>query len=167
MDTAARAALGAQANQTQSTFVVAYLQSRDAFLAFGIPLNKRAALANNLGVQPDFVTWVPASGDGNLHGEMAIIRWLKDNDVVTDKSLLGGDLTVVCTGKPVCADCCGFMTKYGVVHGVSCGGGSDQGWRNPYSGAVFRGEEERDFTYQKASKYAGSATMLNPNPRRL
>jgi len=164
IDAAARAALGAHAGNTQSTFVVAYLQSRDAFLAFGIPVNKRAALAQNFGLQPDDITWVAASGDGNLHGEMAIIKWLKDNDVITDKAQLGGNLTVVCTGKPVCADCCGFMTKYNVVHGVACGGGSNQGWRHPYTDAAFRGETEQDFVYQKASKYLGSASRLFPNP---
>jgi hypothetical protein len=167
MDAAARATLGVQAQHTQSTFVLAYLRTKDAFLAFGIPTNKRAVLAQNLRLDgPDYITWVPASGDGNLHGEMTIIRWLKDNGVVTDKSLLGGDLTIVCTGKPVCADCCGFMTKYNIVHGVQCGGGSDQGWRHPYTGAAFRGETEADFTYQKSSKYRGSATLLTPNPTR-
>ncbi len=158
--------LGQKANDTQSTFVVACLGDKKSYLAFGIPVDKRDQLAQNFGLgSKDEIRWVTSGGEANLHGEMAIIRYLKKEKLVAEKANLGKSLTVVCVGKPVCADCCGFMTKYNIVHGTACGGGSNQGWRHPFSEAVFRGEERIDFTYQKSSKFVESASHTVPNPK--
>jgi hypothetical protein len=165
---AALLALGDKAKETQSTFVVAYLSSNSTYYACGIPetIRDELTLALKKLSGKASVEWVAKSGV-NLHAEMAILKYLKDNKVVADKAHFGGDLTVVCIGKPVCADCCGLMTKYNIVHGAVCGEGSKQGWAHPFSGAVFRGEKEADFTYQKPGKYSGSATMMNQDLRQV
>lgn len=158
--------LAGKEKSTNSTFVIAYLLSCDAWMAFGIPEDKRDQLALNLGLTSrKSINFVPTGSSTNLHGEMAIIKWLIDNEHVANASSLGGDLTMVCVGKPICADCCGYMTKLGIVHGKVCGPGSSQGWAHPTTGAIFRGETLQDFTYQKSSKYLSSATYLNQNPR--
>lgn len=162
IDNLTRLAIGAAANNTQNTYVVAYLASQNLYMGVGIPQANRGALALQLGVNVNAIAFL--GRDINLHAEMAVVRYVCTTFGI-NKANLAGDLTVVCTGKPVCADCCGWMTKHGIGHGPVCSPkGSSQGWMNPLTGATFRGEKDEDFTYSKPSKYKGSATYLNPNP---
>lgn len=165
IDNQTRLAIGAAANNTQNTYVVAFLASQNRYFGLGIPLANRGALAQQLGVNVDDIAFL--GRDTNLHAEMAVVRHVWETFNI-DKGALGGDLTVVCTGKPCCADCCGWMTKHGIDHGPVCSQtGSNQGWMHPLTGATFRGEKAEDFTYSKPSKYAGAATYYTKNPPRV
>lgn len=161
--------LGAAAANTNNTYVVAYLASQDLYMAAGFPTANRGALVLNLNatlqIQLAATDVVHINRITNLHAEMAVVRYVC-NTYNIDKGALGGDLTVVCTGKGCCADCCGWMTRYNIDHGPTCNAdGSDQGWMHPLTGATFRGEDDDDFTYSKSSKYKMSATYLNKNPK--
>jgi hypothetical protein len=161
---AVRQALGQQLQNTNNTYVMAYSHGFDVFVGVGIPVNNRAALAQQLGLAVGDVQWLSAS-DVNLHAEMKVVRFFcEEVQNPLAKANLGGDLEIVCVGKPVCQDCCGWMTKHGIPHGPVCGGPSNQGWQNPLSGAVFRGEKNQDFTYLKSKTYKSAATYYSKNP---
>jgi len=171
LDTAMKTALGEAANNTNNTYVIAYLASRNQYMAVGIPVPNRATLVQTLNTNlrlnppltdPD-ILWL--SRETNLHAEMAVVSHVCASFAL-GKGNLAGDLTVCCTGKGCCADCCGWMTRHRIDHGPLCNAeGSQQGWKHPLTGATFRGNGN-DFTYQKATKYESSATSLNPNPKR-
>jgi hypothetical protein len=165
---AAQQALGQTASNTQLTFVVARLvhpvTRQTHYMGFGIPVDKRPGLAQALHTQVAAMDWVTTGGVPNLHGEMSIVKYCLGLGLT--KPQLGGALIIACVGKPVCADCCGWMPKHGISHGVNCSHqGSDQGWTNPGTLANFRGESDDDFTYSKSSKYESAATWLNKNPK--
>jgi hypothetical protein len=165
---AATTAMGPAANNTQLTFVAAQLNhpvtGQVHLLGFGIPLANRPALALQLGTAVAAMDWVTTGGVANLHGEMSVVRYCCALGLT--KAQLAGNLFIACVGKPVCADCCGWMTRYNINHGVTCShSGSSQGWANPLSGANFRGEDDSDFTYSKGSVYRGAATWMNKNPK--
>jgi len=164
---AALVALGQAAHNTQLTFVVAQLTdpitNQVHLMGFGIPVPNRATLAQQLNTQLAAMEWVTTGGVANLHGEMSVVRYCC-NTYALAKAQLAGNLHIACVGKPVCADCCGWMTRHAINHGVNCSAaGSSQGWTNPLTVANFRGET--DLTYMKSSKYVGAATWLNPNPK--
>jgi hypothetical protein len=156
--------LGQQLQNTNNTYVLAYSHSFDVYVGVGIPVNRRAALAQQFGLAVGDIPWLSAN-DVNLHAEMKVVRFFSEEvQNPLAKANLGGDVEIVCVGKPVCQDCCGWMTKHGIQHGPVCGGPSNQGWQNPLSGAVFRGEKSEDFTYMKPKKYKSAATYYSKNP---
>src|SRR5690606_30740001 len=70
IDNQARLAIGAAANNTQNTYVVAFLASQNLYLALGIPVANRGALAQQLGVNVNAIAFL--GRDTNLHAEMAV-----------------------------------------------------------------------------------------------
>jgi hypothetical protein len=170
LNAAALATLGAQAGNTQNTYVTAFIKSLKLFFAVGIPEPDRSTLETNIKLQFSLrkvprVTYL--SRIGNLHAEMAVVQHVVLN-VGISKNQLANDLFVACSGKPVCADCCGWMVAHHINHGLVCSEkGSAQGWMHPLSGATYRGEADDDFTFTKSRKYQSSATLLNPDPRRV
>lgn len=174
LNAAALLTLGTAANNTNNTYVVAKLvrpnQQGDVFLALGIPVANRGALVlnlnNTLNLQLQLNDIVFLGRETNLHAEMSVVRHVCNTYQLNKGGLGNGTLTVACSGKPVCADCCGWMTRHGIHHGPNCSAdGSSQGWMHPITGATFRGESDADFTYMKSSKYQQSATQLNPDPK--
>lgn len=172
LDAAMNTALGSATSNTNNTYVLAYLNSQNLYIAVGIPVTNRATLMQtlNTSLRPNplltsnDVCWL--TRPNNLHAEMAVVNHVCSTFNI-GKANLAGDLTVCCTGKGCCADCCGWMTRYRIDHGPVCNAkGSNQGWMHPLTGAVFRGNGN-EFTYQKAGKYESSATSLSPNPKRL
>jgi hypothetical protein len=77
----------------------------------------------------------------NLHAEMAIVYYLCKR-VGYEKQHLGGLLEIYCSGKGVCQDCSGWMTKHGIVHAPLSGAPSATGWKNPLSGALYKASGE-------------------------
>jgi hypothetical protein len=172
LDTAMKTTLGQAANNTNNTYVIAYLASQNVYMAVGIPVPNRATLVQtlNTNLRPnpllteETLLWL--TRETNLHAEMAVVNHVCATYAL-GKGNLGGDLTICCTGKGCCADCCGWMTRYRIDHGPVCNAeGSQQGWKHPLTGATFRGNGN-EFTYQKPSKYQGSATSLNKDPKRI
>ena len=160
------------ADNTNNTYVIAYLASQNVYMAVGIPVSNRATLVQtlNTNLRPNpllteqTVLWI--TRETNLHAEMAVVNYVC-SQFALGKNNLAGDLTICCTGKGCCADCCGWMTRYRIDHGPVCNAeGSRQGWKHPLTGATFRGNGN-EFTYQKTSKYQGSATSLNKDPKRV
>lgn len=172
LDHAMKAALGTAANNTNNTYVIAYLASQNRYMTVGVPVTNRDTLVQKLNTQlcidpplkAENIEWL--TREINLHAEMAVVNYVC-NTFPLAKGDLAGDLTICCTGKGCCADCCGWMTRYRIDHGPLCSAkGSSQGWMHPLTGARFRGNGN-DFTYQKAHKYGASATSINPDPKRL
>ncbi|HVV73521.1 MAG TPA: hypothetical protein VHI52_18755 [Verrucomicrobiae bacterium] len=77
----------------------------------------------------------------NLHAEMAVVQYLCVHEQIR-KENLGGLLEVYCSGKGVCQDCSGWMTKHRIVHAPLSGAPSPTGWRNPLTNALYKASGE-------------------------
>ncbi|HWB86072.1 MAG TPA: hypothetical protein VG675_18155 [Bryobacteraceae bacterium] len=97
----------------------------------------------------------------NLHAEMAIVRYLHGKGVAK-QDLKAGGLEIYCSGKPVCTDCSGWMTRHGIPHQPVDGSPSPTGWRNPITDAIYKGAAG-DVEYTKASKYPATISDFNKN----
>jgi hypothetical protein len=77
----------------------------------------------------------------NMHAEMQIVNNVVATHDLAYKTDLATQLVIACLpNKDVCADCCGWMARHGIVHGVTCGARSDQGWKHPITKTGFRGD---------------------------
>lgn len=157
----------AAAGNTQSTMVVARYIPDGTYYGVGIPVMHRTGLNAAFGIGANDMIIRGYSTDANLHAEMKVVRKVCE-DKGENKGSLGGNLVIACIGKEVCADCCGWLTRYNINHGGThnCSReGSNMGWRHPLTNANFRGEKEGQLQYTKSSKYVGTATAFNPNPK--
>ena len=78
----------------------------------------------------------------NLHAEMAVVQYLCTTEQIR-KENLGGLLEVYCSGKGVCQDCSGWMTKHRIVHAPLSGAPSPTGWRNPLTNSLYKASGEK------------------------
>lgn len=165
MNAALLAAVPNAAQNTESTFVLGYWATTNDFYGVGVPVGNRAALAGQLALLPapyNAAALTHIGRPSNLHAEMAVVQYVVNQHGVA-KGVLG-PLSICCTGKGCCADCCGWMCRYGIGHGPACNDtGSKQGWKHPLTGATFVGEKDRDFTYYKPGM-TGSVTQVQKDP---
>ncbi len=77
----------------------------------------------------------------NLHAEMAIVNYLCTKEGI-QKQHLCGLLEIYCSGKGVCLDCSGWMTKHGIIHAPLSGAPSPTGWKNPLTLALYKASGE-------------------------
>lgn len=88
----------------------------------------------------------------NMHAEMQIVNNVVRAHELNYKTQLATKLVIACgPNKPVCMDCCGWMARKNIPHGVTCGERADQGWRHPITKAGFRGDG-KDVQYTKLKK---------------
>ncbi|MBV6781637.1 nucleic acid/nucleotide deaminase domain-containing protein [Xanthomonas campestris pv. trichodesmae] len=157
-------ALGGGANITQNTYVVGYWATTQEWYGVGIPVANRPTVIAQLqtlpggeGATAGNIDWL--GRPPLLHAEMTVVQHVINTHGVGKNHLQ--PLTICCSGKPCCADCCGWMTRYAIAHGYNCTDkGSSQGWTHPITGAGFRGEKLSDFTYSKGNR---SASWLYPD----
>jgi len=77
----------------------------------------------------------------NMHAEMQIVNNVVRKHDLNYKTQLATNLVIACgPNKHVCMDCCGWMARKNIPHGVTCGERVDQGWRHPITKAGFRGD---------------------------
>lgn len=166
MDAALTLAVPGAAHNTESTFVLGYWATTNEFYGVGIPVANRGALAAQLALLPGPYNVAAISHIGrpaNVHAEMAVVQHVIAQHAVAKLAL--GPLSICCTGKGCCADCCGWMCRYGIGHGPACNDtGSKQGWKHPLTGATFTGEKDSDFSYFKPGM-SGSVTQNQKDPR--
>lgn len=78
------------------------------------------------------------SGEANLHAEMAIVQFVRNQLGVSKGLLPYCGLQIACIKKGVCPDCSGWMTRHNIPHTWRRENVAKLGWVHPLTGTFFK-----------------------------